>query len=201
MSDRFKDVNDFLPTWDCRFKGKGEEREALKADKNSFVVGHLISSREANIDGNDYVIHKMRIIECGNHDHLSVDWDGKDPLEVEFFGTHVINAILADPSKVAPGDCIMVAWNGKVDPKTNKGRGKPYDAWKVFQDSETPAVTVKNGVIVADGDSSDNDIAADETPSSPAPKEEKAEAAPKSEPATNAAPTEEVEEDDDDLPF
>jgi len=198
MSDRFSDVNDFCPTWDCRFKGKGDSREALQPEKSSHIIGHYIGSREATIKNNNHTIHKVRVMECGNHEHLSEPLTDGEPKEYEFFGTFVINAILADPSKVSPGDCILIKWLGKVEPKTKTGRKKPYDSWKVFQDNDTPKITVKDSVIIADGASSDNDIIAAQNTAT-----EKADTppAPQTETATNTAEVPDGEEEDDDLPF
>ncbi|RLI50877.1 hypothetical protein DRO61_03285 [Candidatus Bathyarchaeota archaeon] len=191
---RFSDINDFLPMWDPRFKGKKAERVSLEPTEDSWIVGHFISSREATIESNTYTIHKFKVLECGNHEHLSEDLEpGK---EYEVFGTSVLNSMLADPTKVKPGDSIMVKWIGKVEPKTKTGRNKPYDSWKVFQDNDTPALLVKDGIVIVDGGSSHHDVdAGAEVPNSGTSN------VPKSEPAPTSAEVSVEEDGDDDLPF
>ena len=181
--DRYQSVDDFIPNWSPRKSGNKESGYTdLKPTDESWIVGYYLSSREQKSQKNDdvYVIHKMKVLGCGNHDHLGEPLDEGGKI-YEFFGTSVVNNSLRD--KVTPGQCVKIQWNGMQQPKTDKGR--EYQGWFVGIDTQTEPITVQNGTIIADGGAPEEVSAA--------PKKETAV------PVDNAADM--TPEGDDGLPF
>jgi len=201
MSDeRFRDTADFLPTWNCKYTGstKGGDLEKLEATPESWIIGWYIGTRDGEINGDPVKIHTVRVVEVGNPAHLSEPIDdavkGKD---YEFIGDFVINDRLA--TKIQPGQACKIQWMGLTQPK--KQGGRPYHNWKLFEDTHTEPITVKDGVVVEDLGSSVSEMVAEEAipegaPSVPAGPGSEPQAAQANPPTAAAQP-----EEDDDLPF
>ena len=184
----YTDVSEYTPNWNPRTTGSTKENNLvqLTAGEDSWAEGFYLGSREAEIKGKKYTIHKMKIIAVGNPTHLGAPIEEGGTI-YEFFGTSVVSGMLQE--KITPGMCIKVQWFGKVQPKT--AGGEPYHNWKVYINNSVQAIAVQNGVIVADGGSSYNDVESNTGNQQPENKPQ----------ATGNTAGEVVTEDDDDLPF
>ena len=140
----YTDLAAFTPNWNPRSTGSKKENNKVQlppTDK-SWIEGHYLNTRTQVINGDPYTIHKIAAIAVGDEAHLG------EPLshlkEYEFFGSHVVNSLIAE--KVPNGACIKIQWEGLKQPKTEGGR--EYQGWKVLINNGVAPIAVQNGVIV-----------------------------------------------------
>ena len=191
MSDRFQKVEENLATWSPRMKGSKKENNLVKLEANekSWIIGWYLGFRKftAKEGGDEYTVHKMKAFEIGDPSTAS-DEISKEGTVIEFFGSGVLDRMLAE--NIQPGQAIRVMWLGLVAQSDNVKRA--YHGWQVDVDTETTPISVMNGVIVGDAQSSNNDVAGF---SETVPQGEAAESVPAN--TTEGAPA----DPDDDLPF
>ena len=180
MSDSdYTDVSAFIPNWNARSTGSTKEgnRKSLEAGPDSWIEGYFMGTRKQVINGDEYTIHKMKVLNVGNEAHLQEPLSEKGK-EYEFFGASVVNSQLVE--NIAPGTCVKIIWLGLQQPK--KANGREYQGWKTLINNSVAPISVLNSVGVA------------------APVNEEAPATPKTEGAANTAAIPEGGADDD-LPF
>ena len=168
-------------------KPSKKEKNLYKQEpsENSWIIGWYLGFRKftAKEGGDEYTVHKIKAYEIGDDSTASGEIT-KEGTSIEFFGSGVLDRMLLE--NITPGQPIRVKWLGIV-PASDKVK-RAYHNWGVDVDTETEPITVKNGIIIQDGQSSNNDIA-DTQQEMPA-----GQAVPE-----NAADT--TAEGDDDLPF
>lgn len=154
-NDNYTDVDEFTPNWNPFYTGSKEEgnKTQLSPSDDSWIEGFYIGSREQKIKNDTYVIHKVKAIAAGNLDHLGAELQ-EGGTEYEFFGSGVLNAKISE--KVQPGMCIKIKWLGVQESKKTPGR--KYHGWKVFINNSVAPISIQNGVIISDANTSNNEF-------------------------------------------
>jgi hypothetical protein len=156
---RFAKVDEQVPMWSPRMKGKKGDASnpitALEPGPNSWIIGWYLGKRsfEAKESRDTFTVHKIKAYEIGDPSMVESEIT-KEGVNIEFFGTGVLNRILEE--NIQPGQPIRVMWLGIV-PKSDKVK-RSYHNWTVDVDTEAEVIQVMNGVVISDSQSSNNEI-------------------------------------------
>lgn len=138
MQDEFEKVGGFEKMWNAVQTGSKAKnnRVELPATDKSWIMGWYTGSREAVINGDVNIVHKIKAVAFGDPAHSEPIVDTENGEFREFFGTTVLNDTL---SQIRPGQFIRILYLGNQTPK--KAGGRNYKGWEVGKSTTRPMLT------------------------------------------------------------
>lgn len=134
----FTNVGGNSVNWEPKQTGtaKDSNLKQLEPNKKSHIVGYYLGTDHDQGKDKTSQVHKIKLVQVGDPDHLSGEAEEGDTISI--WGTSVLNSRIVE--NITIGQCILILWKGKQEPK--KKGGRPYHTWEVMVNPDVEPILV-----------------------------------------------------------